>query len=134
MRLAIAVLLSAGIATLPSCDRQLELFPEKCACDIDSIVLSQPATVTYRVETYDGAAVSSVTFRTDSGLATVEHPSLPFEVSRTLSAGTAVQLAATGRPGEGTIVLTYEVDHRSDTQPSASILSRAWVQRDGTCQ
>ena len=118
-----------------SCDKNMELFPVQCDCDIESLRLSQPSLVTYQVVAHDEAAVSSITYQTNDGLVTTHHASLPFTTTVQLAKGETIALTAKGDPGKGSIVLTYEIKNSEPTTTTlGSSVSRAWILKDGACQ
>lgn len=120
---------------LLSCDKSMELFPEQCDCDIETLRVSQPSLVTYQVFTHDQASVSSITYQTSDGPVTTHLASIPFSTTVQLKKGETVALTAKGDPGKGSIVLTYEI---KDSEPTPSTLgssvSKVWVSKDGSCQ
>ncbi len=120
---------------LLSCDKNTELFPWQCDCHIEAVKLTKPSTVTYHVSANGDAAVSSVTYQTANGAVTRNNPSLPFKATAQMKTGDTVSLTAKGNPGEGNIVLTYDVEDSED-QPSklSSSMSRVWIMRNGNCQ
>ena len=136
MRLAVAPrILSFILVPMLSCDQQMELLPRPCSCDIEAATLSTPSLITYRVSAGDGADVSSITYQTNDGQVTAHDPALPFVAAVELKKGQTVALAATGNPGKGSIVLTYEAQGIHDTSRMlSSSISRVWVLKDGICQ
>lgn len=122
-------------ATLPSCDERMELVPTQCNCDIDGVQLAEQRLVTYQVAVHDGAFVSSVTYHTNDGPITTNHPSLPFSTTVQLAKGETIALQVDGSPGEGAIVLTYETNSGPHTpNVSSSSVSRVWVLENGICR
>src|SRR3546814_1443315 len=109
MRLtAIFSLLLLASATLQSCEERTELSPTQCNCNIDGIQLSEQRLVTYQVAAHDDAFVSSVTYHTNDGPVTTNHPSLPFSTTVQLAKGETIALQIEGNPGNGVIVLSYD--------------------------
>ena len=136
MRLAVFVrVLPFILFPLLSCDKNMELFPTQCDCDIEPLRLSQPSLVTYQVFTHDKASVSTITYQTSDGPVTTHHAALPFSTTVQLAKGETIGLTAKGDPGEGSIVLTYEI---KDSEPVPNTLgssvSKVWISKDGTCQ
>ncbi len=122
-------------ATLQSCEERLALTPTQCNCDIDGIQLSEQRLVTYQVATHDDAFVSSVTYHTNDGPVTTNHPSLPFSTTVQLAKGETIALQVEGNPGRGAIVLTYDTNTDQQTpNVLSSSVSRVWVLEDGTCR
>lgn len=118
-----------------SCDKNMELFPEQCDCAIEPLRLSQPSAVTYQVSAHDEASVSSITYQTSDGPVTTHHASLPFSTTVQLNQGEIIALVAKGNPGQGSIILTYEIkDSASAAHTLGSSVSRAWISKDGSCQ
>ncbi len=136
MRLAIitsAFLIS--LTPLQSCEERMELTPTQCDCDIDGLQLSEQSLVTYQVAAYEEAFVSSVTYHTNDGPVTTNHPSLPFSTTVQLAKGETIALQVKGNPGTGTIVLTYETNNGPHTPNiSSSSVSKVWVLENGICQ
>ena len=118
-----------------SCDERMDLDPAQCDCDIDGLQLSEQQLVTYQVSAHDSAFVSSVTYRTNDGLITTDHPSLPFSTTVQLSKGDTVALRVTGNPGDGTIILTYETNGGPRTADAlSSSVSKVWTIDNGSCR
>jgi len=135
MRLAIIKLMAFILFPFLSCDKNMELFPWQCDCDIDVIRLSKPSSVTYRVFAQEGATVSSITYRTSSGLMTAQNPELPFSTTVHLDKDQPMALTAKGNPKEGSIVLTYEVqEHGEAPGLLSSSVSKVWILKDGVCE
>jgi len=120
---------------LLSCDESMEFSPSQCNCDIDGIRLSQSSLVTYQVAAHEGAFVSSITYHTNDGPVTTNHPSLPFSTTVQLATGETVALQAEGNPGKGSIVLTYETNDDPHTpNVLSSSVSKVWVLENGVCR
>ncbi len=136
MRLTVIFsLLLVVSAMLQSCDERMELTPTHCNCDIDGIKLSEHSLVTYQVAAHDEAFVSSVTFQTNDGPVTTNHPSLPFSTTVQLAKGETIALQVEGNPGNGAIVLTYETNDNLHTpNVLGSSVSKVWVLEDGICR
>lgn len=136
MRLVVIFsLLSIAPVLLQSCEERAELAPTQCNCDIDGIKLTEQRLVTYQVATHDEAFVSSVTYHTNDGPVTTNHPSLPFSTTVQLAKGESVALSVAGNPGKGAIILTYDTNsapHLPNTLSSS--VSRVWVLEDGICR
>lgn len=134
----LAVVISAFpfvLALLFSCDESMELAPTQCNCDIDGMRLSEPSLVTYQVAVHDGAFVSSITYHTNDGRVTTNHPSLPFSTTVQLTAGETIALQVEGNPGRGSIVLTYETNDGPHAHPPlSSSVSKVWILEDGICR
>lgn len=136
MRLAVIICaLPFVLALLSSCNETMELAPTACNCGIDGMRLSEPSLVTYQVAAHDGALVSSVTYHTNDGPVTTNHPSLPFRTTVQLVAGETIGLQVAGNPGQGSIALTYETNDgpHAPNQLSSSV-SKVWVLEDGVCR
>lgn len=134
LTLFIGVFLMVSV-TLQSCEERMELSPAQCNCDIDGMELSEQGLVTYQVAAHDDAFVSSVTYHTNDGPVTTNHPSLPFSTTVQLAKGETIGLQVAGNPGKGTIVLTYETDggpHKPNVLSSS--ISRVWVSENGVCR
>ncbi len=136
MRLTVIFSLFLAVsATLQSCEERMELNPTQCNCDIDGIQLSEHSLVTYQVAAHDEAFVSSVTYHTNDGPLTTNHPSLPFSTTVQLAKGEIIALQVEGNPGTGAIVLTYDTNSDPHTpNVLSSSVSRVWVLQDGTCR
>lgn len=136
MRLTVIFsLLLLASTTLQSCEERMELSPTQCNCDIDGIQLSAQRLVTYQVAAHDDAFVSSVTYHTNDGPVTTDHPSLPFSTTVQLAKGETIALQVEGNPGKGIIVLTYDTnnDPHMPNELSSSV-SRVWVLENGICR
>ena len=132
---AIIKVLPFVLIPLLSCDERMELSPSQCNCDIDGIRLSQPSLITYQVAAHDDAFVTSITYHTNDGPVTTNHPSLPFSTTVQLATGETIALQADGNPGKGSIVLTYETnDDPHIPAVSSSSVSKVWVLEDGICR
>src|SRR5690606_523281 len=132
--LAVIISILSFVTSLLSCDENMDLAPTQCNCDIDGIRLSEPTLVTYQVAVQDGAFVSSITYHTNDGPVTTNHPSLPFSTTVQLTAGELIYLQAEGSPGQGNIVLTYETNASPFTSnPTSSSTSKVWISQDGIC-
>ncbi|MEC3880562.1 hypothetical protein [Parapedobacter sp. 10938] len=122
-------------AIVQSCDERLELTPAHCNCDIDGVQLDEQRSVTYQVAAHDEAFVSSITYHTNDGPVTTNHPSLPFSTSVQLAKGQTVALKVEGNPGKGAIVLSYDTNNDPHTpNVLSSSASRVWVLEDGICR
>jgi len=122
-------------ASLLSCEERMELTPTQCDCDIDGLQLSEQRLVTYQVAAHDEAIVSSVTYHTNDGPVTTNHPSLPFSTTVLLAKGETIALQVRGNPGKGGIVLTYDISSAPHSPSElSSTVSRVWVLEDGICQ
>lgn len=136
MRLTVIIkFLPLILFPLLSCDKNTELFPWQCNCNIDVMKLSKSGAVTYHVFTNGDATVSSVTYQTSDGQVTVDNPSLPFKATTKMGVGETVLLTAKGNPGKGNIVLTYDVENSNDERSMlSSSASRVWVLKNGNCK
>ncbi len=136
MRLVVIIkILSFILLPLLSCDKNMELFPSQCNCDIEPLRLTQPSLVTYQVSAHDEATVSSITYQTNDGPVTTNQASLPFSTTVQLAEGETIELIAKGNPGNGSIILTYEVNDSKDTQTMlSSSVSKVWILKEGACQ
>src|SRR5690606_24518963 len=136
MRLVVIFsLLSIAPVLLQSCEERAELAPTQCNCDIDGIKLTEQRLVTYQVAAHDEAFVSSVTYHTNDGPVTTNHPSLPFSTTVQLATGETIVLQGEGNPGTGAIVLTYDTNSDQHTpNVLSSSVSKVWVLEDGTCR
>lgn len=135
MRFIIISVLVFTLTPLQSCDERMDLVPTHCNCDIDGHQLSEDSSVTYQVATHDDAFISSVTYHTNDGPITSNHPSLPFSTTVQLAKGETIALHVEGSPGKGTIVLTYEISDGPHTSSAlGSSVSKAWILEDGICQ
>ena len=136
MRLAVILGLFFMVSAMfHSCDERMELVPASCNCIIDGIRLSEQHLVTYHVAVRDKAVVSSVTYHTNDGPVTTNHPSLPFSTTGLLAEGEAIGLEVEGNPGKGAIVLTYDATNTPHGPAGlSSSMSKVWVLEDGVCQ
>ncbi|MGV3762508.1 hypothetical protein [Parapedobacter sp.] len=136
MRLTVifSLLLSAS-ALSQSCEKRTDLTPTSCNCDIDGEQLSEQRLVTYQVAAHNEALVSSVTYQTNDGPVTTNHPALPFSTTVQLAKGETIALRVEGNPGKGAIVLTYDTNNTPHTpNVLSSSVSRVWILEDGTCR
>ena len=136
MRLVLLTGISLFIlTTMQSCEERMELVPTQCNCDIDGMRLSEQRLVTYQVAVADGALVSSVTYQTNDGPITTDHPATPFSTTVLLAKGETIALQVAGHPGKGTITLTYETSSNPHTPEAlSSSVSKVWAVEDGICR
>lgn len=128
-------LLTVASALLQSCEERAELAPTQCNCDIDGTKLTEEHLVTYHVDAEDEAFVSSVTYHTNDGPVTTNHPSLPFSTTVQLAKGESIALSVVGNPGKGVIILTYDTRSAPDSSDMlSSSVSKAWILEDGICR
>lgn len=136
MRLMVAIkFLPLILFPLLSCDKNMDLFPWQCNCNVDVMKLAKPSTVTYHIFVNGDATVSTITYQTNDGQVTVHNPSLPFKTTTKMGIGDSVLLTAKGNPGKGNIVLTYDVENSGDERNMlSSSTSRVWIKKNGNCQ
>jgi len=135
MRLAVLINSFSFITLVfSSCDKNVDMLPGQCNCDIETVQISAPSLVTYRVSAHADARVSSITYQTREGTVAVKPDSFPFTASAALDKGDRVVLKATGNPKGGSIVLGYEVQEQDTPDPQSSSSSRVWVLENGICQ